>query len=86
MAPPYFKDSASITYVALFMQGYIIIICCVQGCTLLGLNTGSKSESRRKIDAATWSMIIEGKTTEADVIDLLGMPKSKTIHSLRTNQ
>jgi len=38
-------------------------------------------EMGKKIDKSTWSMIVQGKTTEAEVLELLGEPNQKMLNS-----
>jgi outer membrane protein assembly factor BamE (lipoprotein component of BamABCDE complex) len=35
----------------------------------------------KKIDPAVWNLIVEGKTTEAEVIELLGKPDNKMLNA-----
>ena len=35
----------------------------------------------KKIDPAVWNLIVEGKTTEAEVLELLGKPFSKSVNA-----
>lgn len=45
---------------------------------------GKGRESGRKIDSSLWNMIVEGKTTEAEVMELLGKPQSKRMDAKGT--
>lgn len=35
----------------------------------------------KKIDPAVWNLIVEGKTTEAEVLELLGKPDNKMLNA-----
>lgn len=42
---------------------------------------GQTTVSGRKIDKSTWERIVKGKTTEAEVIALLGEPQMRRVNS-----
>lgn len=56
-----------------------LALCCTgfTGCIPMSHET----VSGKKIDPAVWNLIVEGKTTEAEVLELLGKPIHKTLNA-----